>query len=399
MTVSPRWPNDDTPPSMGVGNHLAADNKSDIDLPPTLFCLPDLNRVPTHGPAASVSASVAAAQATTAVPSAASVPPVAIPQSAAIQQRTLVQPGTFTQPSTPLPATTNQSPPAHAAGLGIGEPLPAKQWGAAGSFVEKTHDEVFASRSFPELTTQRSDTPAGRSWMEVVRQHGVVVFLLLVVVATAIFTGRETDVDQSDAAVAGAVQFTEIDDGIAVEVPLPSHTHDVETGIASSPTATPAPNSNDRVSIEQTIGNAVDRKVDDSSTAIVSLEPPRSTTMPNGIKIESPDVAPKTGNDLGQVIDFASQSVDAKSVSDRVDRASDAESSMAFNAPSLEQLAGSLPDGDSVKQLESNEMPTLDGIQNNPMVPVLSKTPAGISDWSRYLPALPHATSNESQTP
>jgi hypothetical protein len=251
--------------------------------------------------------------------------------------------------------------------------------------AQQQTDQPFSGRTFPKLSDpiSDSDAPAGRSWMEVAQQHGVVVLLLLVVVATAVFTGRDNSVDDPNAAIADAVDLFGVEDGIAVDMPMTGHTHDLKTGVASSPQAALVTDSNDIVAAERFMDQIA--ATEDPSTSVASLEPPRSAANRNPVASNgfSPSFVAENK--------FAQQ-MDAKTVSNRFVLPPDSNSDITFNPPSLEVLADSLPDGDATAAPHS-DVGQSPGIQFDSPAAVPSKTPFGIRDWTQYLPELPSATS------
>ena len=142
MTVSPSRPQDDAMKPADAGRPAAAEAS---DMPPTLFRLPNLNPAsevpdPIQDPNLSAqSPGQEPAGATPAVP----INPVAIP--------------------------VDISPEAA---------------DAAAQATQKS------GQTFQERPAPINDAPAGRSWMEVTRQHGVVVVLLLIVVRVQGSTSR-----------------------------------------------------------------------------------------------------------------------------------------------------------------------------------------------------------------
>lgn len=355
MTVSPRWPQDDAEQSSDVGDRVAADNGDPRNMPPTLFRLPNLNSAPV-------------------TPDPAFIEPIAESDIAST-------PSSGAPSAEPAPTAYPTISP-----LDIS---PA----AADAAAKEVHanqtplpEQSIPARSFPEASVPASDTPAGRSWMEVTGQNGVVVLLLMIVVATAIFTGRDTSTDLSDVAIADALDIDQTDPG----VPIPAHDHDLSIGVASSQ-QTSLPDPNDIGSIEPNTDAVA--KTADPSPSFASLEPPHVNAPPVAAQ-RNLDPSTFGAFDTNVSIDktaaneFGVPQVDAKTVANRVDEATDFDSDVAFNPPSLESLADSLFEDESTLGSESS------GIQANSFAPVFSKTPVGISDWLKFLPAPPNATSN-----
>ena len=160
MTLSPRQDHDDSLTSDSLSND--ADRAEADALPPTLFALPNLiaesgpesdsqdqDQTPKPGPPA--------------VPTAISTP--------------------ATEPSKPTPKADQQP----ATG-----PRPAPER----PIVATIHDQ-----------------PAGRSWMETARSHGVMIVLLLLVVTAAIWTSRPSSNETVTAESEDLLDFS-IDDGV-----------------------------------------------------------------------------------------------------------------------------------------------------------------------------------------
>jgi len=299
MTVSPRRPQDNTPTPPSVDDSVAVDDSISGSMPPTLFRLPNLSSTPEPA----VSPSTAAAEPT--------------PIQSRAEDQVQVNPSAM-----PLPAI-------------LADP------------DTRPDDGQSKDESLPGATSYPNDTPAGRSWMDVAQQHGVVLVLLLAVVATAIFTGRKPGTEKLDAAIAETLDSFEIENGIATDLPMPKNGHGVETDIVS---------------------------------AHASLETPY---------VKEPDstVAMNQSNEETDAAAEFLRLIDAQTVSSRIEETVAVESEMVFSPPTLEYLADSLSDDKATITPNENQ------VQLNLTVPVPSKTPIGISDWSQYLPALPSATS------
>ncbi len=340
MTVSPRWPQDDTPRPFDAGNGLAADAPAAGSMPPTLFRLPRLSTPPKS--------------------------PVPV-QEVSNQQVSIplaeVVPPQFTTPTAPQKQV---APP-------ISDPVvePIDQTLEA--------DSQGQAPGFPDLYSRSADAPAGRSWMEVARQHGIVVMLLLVVVATAVFTGRDSNPDDSDASIANVIEFNGMDSDVVADAGKTPYQPDFQPAIESSAETVAARVSADTVAAVPAVENVSETTAPTASVA--TLEFPRAATNANLTPSDS------GREELGQTAQF-SPPLDAKTVSDRNGDYSSADSDVVFNPPSLEVLENSLSENQPATSANS-----VAG-QSRPDVPILSKTPAGISDWSRYLPELPTAPRN-----
>ncbi len=168
MTVSPRRAQDGERQPFATHQGVESVDRGPFTLPPTLFKLPNLNR----------SKDLVSASPTTA------------PDSAPVQISTTTE-------SAPDPP----SPPA------ARPPAPSPN---------------------PETPRERSTIiPAGRLWMEKIGSHSLVLLMLLIVVAAALFTGRgSSDPSQLDDSVAHHASH-EIDFDVQhnASLPLPAHSH------------------------------------------------------------------------------------------------------------------------------------------------------------------------------
>jgi hypothetical protein len=191
MTVSPRRAQD--------GQHLPSDSdqprgRVPSELPPTLFKLPNLNpdshlQAEWDQPLSALPGEPAEVNA-----AAATGPPEPFATSANLADQAAngeqAAPAVFPSHATP------QAPPA-------GEPGPVS-------------------------TTAATDSvPGGRTWMERVGSHALILSMLLIVVAAAVLTGRNTgDPSDSDDSVAASVgQEIRFDSQGQVELPIPDHLH------------------------------------------------------------------------------------------------------------------------------------------------------------------------------
>ena len=191
MTVSPRRAQD--------GQHLPSDlhqssDRSSYDMPPTLFKLPHLN--PTSHAHADWD------QPAPAVPNEpveANVP-VATAASASVANA-----ANQTDPT----GNGMQAPPVVSPSQSTPQAPPTGELG-------------------PSSTNAANDShPMGRTWMERVGSHTLILSMLLIVVAAAVLTGRNTgDPAESDDAVAASVgKEIQFDAQGQVELPIPDHLH------------------------------------------------------------------------------------------------------------------------------------------------------------------------------
>ncbi len=75
----------------------------------------------------------------------------------------------------------------------------------------------------PERNPITQDRPAGRSWMERIGSHSVVVVLLLVVVAAGLVIGRNSRNQGLDSSLADSSDLLDFDEGTELDLPLPKH--------------------------------------------------------------------------------------------------------------------------------------------------------------------------------
>ena len=354
MTVSPRWPQDDAAKSSDAGDQSAAGDSDSLSTPPTLFSLPDLNPAPVTPEPVAGSAET----------------PTSIGQVASNQVGTRSAVGEHAV----QPATT--------AGPVAISPAAADAAATEVQFGNEVNQTQNLEQPFPSRPLPPNDMPAGRSWMEAARQHGVVVLLLLAVVATAIYTGRNNNVDPTDDAIAD-IDMGEIDEGIAASIPLPVHEHEIDTGVVSAePSANPDPN--DFGSRSTATGKVA--AAEDVTKSFASLEPPQPSNQANQAHDTPEDQIPLEAAFVAE--DAGKKQVDVTPVGNKVKSGAEVDSDVVFNPPSLESLAESLDDQES--ELSSNDR----RVQTNTFIPVSSKTPNGISDWLRFLPTSPNETTN-----
>ncbi|MFK8115488.1 MAG: hypothetical protein AB8B91_25050 [Rubripirellula sp.] len=348
MTVSPEWAQD--------GSHLQEDGDNGVQmdsnprqdaLPPTLFKLPSL-------------------RGQTELPSTADdeiQPPAPPAVSAAIQ----------------TPATTVAPPQAPAA-------RQDKSSHVSNSSFEPSVSDAADGRSTPndrqipsESRAQETrsshigfDQPAGRSWMESVRSHGVVVVLLLIVVVAALVTSTSSTTSNTDDSFAENQDLLNIDVGTEVTLPLPTHGH-AETTVAVSgdEAATEAgkvdPFKSPQVSAEKPSVSEVAEVANSASKEFMaSLDPPTTsltTTPDQDLPIDSVPMLNSTS------------SVDALPASSRTPSESG-----DVGLPSLDDLQEPATPGSSVAGVG-----TIAKEADETIIRKSTNTPTGISDLLRHL--------------
>ena len=347
MTVSPQWPQDGDRQPKAVGNGVESDSTSAAPaLPPTLFKLPNLKR--NHESRA---------------------------------------PNQHPQSPNPSLAETPTSSGSENPSVDAAEREPANP----------NTSETGGAQKRPNPAPIRPDEPAGRSWMETFGSHGLVVVLLLVVIGAALLSGRKSPSPEFES----LVEYDPLDDRFEVELPIPLHgphestRPDESTGLASSagvelPTQNLDPGLSPLES-EQTVSNPIaesfplfrsaltpEPPLEARKRPLVSLEPPQPT-FSIALKSQGTDLgAPQANKYLS-----APGNVDALAAAKRFEIVNP-----NSTLPTLEDLAD--------EYLSTNDQNTTK--QTGPTY-LLSPTPAGITDWSRYFPVYEPRSSPDSATP
>ena len=232
--------------------------------------------------------------------------------------------------------------------------------------------------------------------MDSLGSHGVVIVLLLVVVAAALLTGQ-SDEDPTAKSLSTQSELLDFDE-LNVDLPLPTHGGGAtlaesepavvaesnassyeESAIAATPAATVTETHEPVVQTPSTVA-AEEATMAPQAAPVATLEAPQAGAsggldhefnqgfLSNGVKANE-FVRPNGG-------------VDAMTAGNRVDPAAvdpAATDSAASDSalPSLEELAG----------LQEQSVKTSASTSSAP-TRRLTKTPVGVSDWSKYLPAL-----------
>ncbi len=192
MTVSPRRAQDGQQQSSAANRSSQPSDRGPSELPPTLFKLRNLNPE--------------------------SFQPSEFAQPEATVEAKPAEAAALASPEAPEPA----APPA---GFADHPPI-GEQPQPPDSSQDSTHEAPTAApRSpFPTAPVEQS-LPAGRTWMERVGSHALVLSMLLIVVAAAVLTGRRTqDPSELDEAVSASVgQEIRFDSREQTELPIPDH--------------------------------------------------------------------------------------------------------------------------------------------------------------------------------
>ena len=349
MTVAPAWPQDGNRQPKGVDSGVELDDRSDSPaLPPTLFKLPNLNPAPQ--------------------------PPRGMDDPPRSPTPPAVEPATGVSATAVASSTPTATPPASPSAAPESKP----------KFSEAAPPEPPKAAAPRTPSSERApllaDRPAGRSWVETIGSHGVVVVLLLIVVTAALVTGRGSKNHEIDASLAESDELLDFSDGTEFELPLPNHGSDESTGFTASADIESSTTDQDatlsalesEVSASSMVTAAGIGATPASNSAaepsyVATLDAPHSSSA-NVSGASEPDSTAQLA-----VNRYSSRplNVDAVAASSRLP----AESG-ASTLPTLEDLAD---DPSSTREQGA--------IQTTGPARILSKTPAAINDWLRYLPA------------
>lgn len=312
-------------------------------MPPTLFALPDLNpranlalKRAERAPESPLGAEPATAGPANAIPNASPAPP--------------------------------NAPPA-------GYPAPA---GPEPEHAGAARPEASRNR---EGGQQRHEIPAGRGWMDALQQHGVVVMLLVLVIGTALWSERDRSLVQiapptveTAAESASAPRSAEVAD-----IPLPPHTHERQSGVAVAVEP-------DSVSVPAVSGAALEQP----DPVAPSARPPVSADI--ALSAPATGITPAAPADSSPTAGDPVSPSPAKTVANRMESPSMATLPRQVDAPTLEHL---------LADVERSETPQPQTAADRPSssAPLFSRTPAGIADWTRYLPPLQSDASNRELMP
>lgn len=360
MTVAPRRAHDGERQLSANTSDVPTDEMTQPALPPTLFKLPHLNR-PVAQPQANVATVVEpVSEIVEAAPSTVEI---------GLQEDPIVAPGNAPSASESVLKDDLVS----RAPVVTAEPhetiTKAQSTTAAAEPPQRRTSKI---SPYAEL----DNAPAGRTWMERVSSHGLVLVMLLIVVAAALLTGRNSGdppgFDDSVAVDVGELQF---DLGESTELPLPTHQHmaldlDAENAASASidaPLETEAPVATDSAS---------------GDTAEFSVDGVAAETV--GTAIGPLPVAEKALSEITAAVAPPAVTADA------VTPPRSGNDPMAEYAPRIEvnkYVQGTDPDDLSGARQKSLAVPTLEELesaiakepQSHPG-PEFSKTPFGITD-------------------
>ena len=375
MTVSPKWPDERKKPQFQEGNpDLAKPTGPPNALPPTLFQLPnlraDLGRDMSRteiSDSASTPAGQNLAHHVAEMPFGSVKPEgtqaVRIPTTQ--QTANSDQPGNGNDAElsfpTPVAVVGGTETPATMPSAGVNRES-ISRYGASNRSPDRKETTPLAP----------TDRPAGRSWMDSIGSHGIVVALLLVVVAAALYTGRVGKDDSDDASLADGRDWLEY--GTDDEISLP------KAAVADSSTGAPVAEP-DRVlqDASQTVpqtslstGTAVasgeSQLEDNSSTSSALLRQPVGLDEYRNSQSASAENSPRNASDSFQQ-PHASMVAPVSPAATRTDQ-----SELQQNQP--RQTGQPAAYGISVP---ASQTPTYQR----------TATPSGIPDWSKYFPRVP----------
>ena len=222
MTVSPKWPDEGKKPPFQEGNLDSAQPVGPpVALPPTLFQLPNLRADRTTDAKR------------TEIPDSASTlerhnfgqQVAEMPFSSARYDGAVAAPTPTIQPT----ANATQSgrgdddeprfPTPPAVMGGIATPATDESAGVNRESISRYGGNNQSPETKGTATPPPTDRPAGRSWMDSIGSHGIVVALLLVVVAAALYTGRAGKDDADDASLADGRDWLEYNADEEISLP------------------------------------------------------------------------------------------------------------------------------------------------------------------------------------
>ena len=370
MTVSPQWPDEGKIPQFSEGNpDLARLSGPSSALPPTLFQLPNLRIDSPRAAGLTENSGVASTPNSPDFTSRVAEMPFGNTESAeklagldsAMHDRADPAPQrrqSDDQPRFPTPPAVVD---------GVETPANGRSEGINRESISRYAGNQSASDGAEVTPLASTDRPAGRSWMDSIGSHGIVVALLLVVVAAALYTGRAGKNDPPDASLADGRDWLEYDSGDEISLPntpvdgdpeiMPIRETDRTLVGAETPEGELASGSL-LASEEIKVATSVD-----TSSALLS-QPVESN---GGSDSKASVVATKSGSAGGQFPQLqASLASPASAAANRANQFS--------SQPSQARQTGQ-PTGYGIAVPE---------IQNSRYQQ--TATPAGITDWSKYFP-------------
>ena len=361
MTVSPQWPDEGKIPQFPEGNPELANPAGPPNvLPPTLFQLPDL-RIDSH---ASVGPTEKSGSASTRATSGSNDHVAEMPfgrmgsAGASIGHDPTNQSMARPVPSPGRGDDEPRFPTPPAVVDGSETPATSNRGGVNRESISRYGAENLIPDTAESTPVGQTDRPAGRSWMDSIGSHGIVVALLLVVVAAALYTGRAGKDDPDDSSLADGRDWLEY--GTGEEISLPNAT--VADGVLA-----------DVDKPESTL---------DSGPAIAAAESPLDENMSTSTAllrqpVESDQLHGSDSTFAGTNSGSANQPFQQP------------HASLSTTASPAANRTGQLPSQSN--QPRQTGQPNGYGIA----VPVSqtpsyqqTATPTGISDWSKYFPAV-----------
>ncbi len=375
MTVSPKRPDEGKKTQFREGNPDSAMPGGHTNaLPPTLFQLPNLRA--DHGPDLSkteISDLSSTREGQKFVHQVAEMPFVSVGT-----EKTQAVKTSKIQQNANSPQTGNRSDdePRHPTPPAVvdGPETPAMIH-SSGVKRQSTSRSAAKNRS---LESQEStplapiDRPAGRSWMDSMGSHGIVVTLLLVVVAAALYTGRVGKDDSDNASLAEGRDWLEYSTDEEIKLP--------ETIVAEGSSGVPIEEP-DRILQEASQPMLQSGLVSASSVASGNSELENDSLTSSALLRQ-----PVESNDYRDL-----QSTFAEN-SERNASDSFTQPYSSINAPvSPAATRRDQPQLPANQPLQTGQ-PAAYGISLPPsQTPTYQRTatPSGISDWSRYFPRVP----------
>jgi hypothetical protein len=262
------------------------------------------------------------------------------------------------------------------------------------------------------------ETPTGRSWMDSLGSHGIVIVLLLIVVAAALLTGQGDE----DPAVSSLTTQSELlnFDELSMDLPLPASEGDAKVAQSGpvSP-AEPVAEFSDRPLLDELAQDDSSHAQPEPSSATEATitfpeQPPAVEQSQPVVSLSEPQA--QVGTQL-TITNPASQSKDASGLqyntfvtpspgivalpaSNRVEVNQSAANIGASNQDAATHGAINQSSGNPTDQ-DTSLLPSLEelaGLHDKPGVAVprsssapvrvMTRTPVGISNWSKYLPAI-----------
>ena len=362
MTVSPKWPDERKKPQFQEGNpDLAKPTGLPNALPPTLFQLPNLHvarRTAASQTETTDSTSTLAGQNfahhVAKMPFGSTGPEESQAVQLPMNQQTAnsEQLGNADEPCFPTPLAVGGTETATTPSA-EGKRESISRYGASNLLPEKKETTPLAA----------TDRPAGRSWMDSIGSHGIVVALLLVVVAAALYTGRVDKDDSDDASLADGRDWLEY--GPDDEISLPKAA--VADGSTRAPIQEP-----DRVVQEP------NHQIGLNASAEVALgESPLEKKSSTSSAL------------LSQPLEFDEYSNSQSSFAENTPR----NASESFRQPHASIVAPLRPAATRKEDLSRQPRQTEQPAAYEISVPASqtptyqrTATPSGIQDWSKYFP-------------